>query len=269
MTIRRPEYKILIGLLCIFGTIIIILLTKGGYIQKWKQDYQKKQLVQCKEETFTNGIQYTNHICTVQDETGKSYTIEYPQIEEKNKDIKNINKSLKKSFDQVYKSIQYSEIDGKKQFSAYQKMNYQVYQARGMVSFLVENQDIVGSVLNTTNKYKVYNIDIQTYQVLNEEETKEKLEVDRNYSSTLKGIIVKMYMENFRYDYNNELEIYRNRNIDQSIENITYHAINNIYIDNDEKIHFILYLYNPKFGESIPYRFAIDELGNTTYEIIK
>ena len=77
-----------------------------------------------------------------------------------------------------------------------------------------------------------------------------------------------MYVEEFRYNYYSELPIYRNRTIDESVESITYKAINNIYLDDDSNIHFIMYIYNPNHGEKVPYKFTLDKNKNTTYEIL-
>ena len=110
---------------------------------------------------------------------------------------------------------------------------------------------------------------METYQILDEEETKKRLGINQDYSSSLKGNIVKMYLEKFRYDYNNELEVYRNTYIDETIQNITYRSIQNIYIDDAGNIHFILYLFNPDYGDMIPYNFSTDQLGNISYEILQ
>jgi len=200
---------------------------------------------------------------------GNSYTIEYPQIVEKNKDIKNLNKQLKKKFDEVYNSLQYHHANQKLQLESYQKVNYEVHYGKGIVSFLVENQSMIGNIKEKVEEYTIYNIDASTYEVLDTEEVKEKFGINRDYASNVKGMVVKMYLDKFRYDYNNELGVYRNSLIDESVESITYHAINRIYIDSDECIHFILYIFNPDRAETIPYNFYLDKNGKTTYEIME
>jgi len=263
----RTEYKILLALGVVFLITLVFFLIKNDTFEKMTQSYKQKQMTKCTKTTTTKGIEYTDYQCTIKDENGTNYTIEYPQITEKNKDIKSINNTLKKSFDKVYKSAEYMNIDKKLQLTAFQKINYKVYYANGIVSFLVEKQDIVGTVQNSVNQYKIYNIDATTYEVLDTDELKEKVGINRDYSSSIRGMVVKMYIDNFRYDYNNELPVYRNKYIDESVENVTYRAIDNLYIDDDGNIHFILYLYNPNYGESIPYNFTRDSNGNTTYKI--
>jgi len=265
----RAEYKLLIGLGIIFTFILLFFLLKTNYFTKMSNKYKESKLVTCTEEKQKKGIEYTNYTCTIKDETGKSYIISYPQIEEKNEDIKKINRILKKDFDTTYSSVKYYD-DGKElQLSSYQTINFRIYNSNGIVSFLIEKKDITGNILNSVNKYQIYNIDTSTYKILDEDTLKKKIGIDRDYSSSLRGKIIKMYLENFRYDYNNELPIHRNRTIDESVESITYNAINNIYLDDEANIHFIMYIYNPNYGEKVPYKFNLDKNKNTTYEILE
>ncbi len=265
----KTEYKFLLVFGILFLVIFVFVMFRTNTLHRIEIENRKKKLAYCNEDKFTKGIEYTNYVCTIQDELGNNYTIEYPQIKEKNKDIKAINRELKKNFDEVYKSVKYNETGEKLQFLSYQKINYLVYEGKGIVSFLIENQDLVGPVHNTVNKYRVYNIDPDTYDVLETDEVKEKLKIDRDYSSHLKAIVVKMYMEKFRYDYNNELDIYRNPSIDESVQGVMYRAIDNVYMDSEGNPHFILYLFNPDVGEKVPYNFQIDDEGNTTYEVFQ
>lgn len=264
----RAEYKFFLGLIVVFIGITIFALTKKGYVAEISTSYKKKNLTNCSESKFTKGIEYTNYVCTIQDETGDSYTIDYPQIAEKSKEIKQLNQQLKKQYDQIYHAIDYKEINQKLEFSHFQKINYKVYYGKGVASFMVEEEDVVGVILNRINQYKIYNIDASTYKILNPDQMKEKLGIDRSFSSSLKGFIVKMYLEKFRYDYNNELEVYRDANIDDTIQGITYHTIQSIYVDDEECIHFLLYLYNPDYGDVMPYNFTMNTRGTFSYEML-
>lgn len=264
----RAEYKLLIGLGIIFTFILLFFLWKNNYFSKLVSKYKENKLVSCTNQTSKKGIEYTNYTCTIKDENGKSYTISYPQIEEKTDDIKRINKILKKDFDTAYNSVKYNEDEDNLQLSSYQTTNFKIYNSNGIASILIEKKNIVGDILNTINKYQIYNIDTSTYEILDDNELKKKIGIDRDYSSKLRGQIIKMYLENFRYDYNNEPANFRNRAIDSSVVSITYGAINNIYLDDDGNARFIIYIYNPNYGERIPYRFTVDKNKNTVYEII-
>lgn len=264
----RTEYKILLFIGVLFFIVLILFLIRTDALGKMTASYKESKLIECTSKSYTKGIKYEDYTCIVKDEYGNSYTISYPQIEEKSDDIKSLNTYLKKDFNDVSKSIEYSNANEKLQFASYQKVNYKIHNSSGVVSFLIEKEDRVGEVLNTVNQYQIYNIDLSTYEILDSDEIKEKFSINRDYSSNLKGIVTKMYLSKFRYDYNNELPVYRNQYIDSSIEDITYRSINNLYIDDDGNINFILYLFNPNYGEKIPYNFALDKNGNTTYEPI-
>lgn len=264
----RTEYKILLFIGVIFFAVLILFLVKDNTLSKISKKYRAKQLIECTSQEHVKGIKYTDYTCIIKDEYGNNYTISYPQLEEKSKDIKNLNRNLKSSFDEVSNSIKYNKVDKKMQLASYQKVNYKIYNSSGVVSFLLEYEDRVGNILNTVNKYNIYNIDLETYKILDSDEIKKKLGIGRDYSSTLRGKVVLMYLSKFRYDYNNEVPLYRNRYIDSTVESITYQAINNIYIDDDASSHFILYLFNPNYGEKIPYNFTLDKNGETTFEPI-
>ena len=265
----RAEYKLLIGLGIIFTFILLFFLLKTNSLKKIFNKYKESTLVTCTEESAKKGIEYTNYTCTIKDQKGKSYTISYPQIKEKSSDIKNINKILKKEFNNIYNSVKYYDNGDDLQFSSYQSTNFKIYSSNGIVSLFIEKKDIIGEIINSVNQYKIYNIDTSTYKVLDDNEIKRKIGINRDYSSSLRGIVVKMYLEKFRYDYDNELPVYRNPLIDNAVESITYKAIDNIYLDDDGNAKFILYIYNPNYGEEIPYSFTLDKNKNTTYEIIE
>ena len=264
----RAEYKLLIGLGIIFTFILLFFLLKTNYFEKISNKYKESKLVTCNEEMEEKGIEYTNYTCTINDETGKSYTISYPQIEEKNSDIKKINQILKKDFDTIYKSVKYYEEGKELELSSYQTTNFKIYHSSGIVSLLIEKKDITGDILNSVNQYQIYNIDTSTYEIIDDNDLKKKVGINRDYSSSLRSLVIKMYVENFRYNYYSELPIYRNRTIDESVESITYKAIKNLYLDDDGNIHFIMYIYNPNHGEKVPYKFTLDKNMNTTYEIL-
>lgn len=265
----RAEYKLLIGLGIIFTFILLFFLLKTNSFKKLFNKYKESTLVSCTEETIKKGIEYTNYLCTIKDEKGKSYTISYPQIKEKSSDIKNINKIFKKEFNNIYNSVKYYDDGDDLQFSSYQSTNFKIYSSNGIVSLFIEKKDMIGEVHNTINKYNIYNIDIKTYEVLENEDVKKKIGIDRDYSSSLRSKIIEMYINEFRYNYYNELPVYRNLLIDNAVESITYKSIDNIYIDDEGNAKFILYIYNPNYGEEIPYSFTLDKNKNTTYEIIE
>ncbi len=265
----RREYKFLVGFLIVFLGFLLLFLIRTGYVSKISNSYKRRIYTSCTEATFTKGIEYTNYVCTIQDETGDSYIIDYPQIAEKSKDIKALNQQFKKDYNRIYQAIDYQEIDKKQTFSHFEKINYKVSYGKGVVSFMVANEDVAGEILRRVNQYRIYNIDRETYEILNPDELKEKLGIDRSFTSTLKGLVVKMYLEKFRYDYNNELDVYRDQDIDSSIQSVTYHGIQNIYVDDEENIHLLLYLYNPEYGDVMPYDFTVNSSNQWSYEMLK
>lgn len=264
----RAEYKLLIGLGVVFTFILLFSLIKTNSGRKVLNKYKESKLVTCKSETLNKGIEYTNYICTIKDESGNSYTVSYPQLKEENNSIKKINQKLKSDFDTVYNTVKY--YDGEKlELLSYQTTNFKIYHSNGLISLLIEKKDMVSNVYNKVNQYDIYNIDASTYDVLTDEEVKKKVGIDSVYSSKLRGKLVVMYLRDFKYDYNNATYLRRNDDIDDTIGNITYSSIQNVYIDDDGNAKFIMYLYNPNYGEKIPYQFTLDKNMNTTYEIIQ
>ena len=86
----RIEYKILFIIGIIFLVIVLIALFSNNYFQKWNNNFKKNNLKNCQTTEHQGSVSYIEYTCNIKDETGKNYTISYPEINIDNKDIKKI-----------------------------------------------------------------------------------------------------------------------------------------------------------------------------------
>lgn len=264
----KTEYKLVIMIGIVFLIVLIIYLVKIDAVDQVKVNLKKDEFSTCNSIDYQKGVKYTEYYCNFKDDKLNSLTINYPQFEDTSGDFEYLNRVLKNKYQESYDSVKYEGKSDDLQLYSYISNTYSIYTYNGILSIVIETQDIIGGYKNKTNSYTIYNVDLSTKKIISDDDFKKRFGIDRNYTTSLRAKVVKWYAVNFNYDYYNELSSYRNKNIDQSIESIAYNSLKNFYIDDDGIINFIMSLHTPTFGAYRPYLFTYKN-GDTTFEILK
>lgn len=265
----KSEYKILIFLGVLFLIILTIVLIRYNVIGNKLNEIKSKEYIKCNNVEKNNGITYIEHYCSITDDLNASFAISYPELKMDTKDVKKVNKELSSSYDKLLNKLKFETSDGIFYLPTFSSLEYEIYSSKGIVSVLIRNQgmeekdDSYKKILNL----KVYNIDIETGNLLKEFEMKKRCDITHSLISLVQMEVIKMYALNHGYDYIGILSYLRDNVLDESIESVTYNNLSNLYIDDEGNTNFIYLLYNPKYNRKIPYYFKIDENNKITYEI--
>lgn len=263
----RTEYKLLLYLAIIFFIILTIAMLKYNVFGAKIDELKSKQYINCVEENLFKGVDYTNYYCTITDDLGDSYVISYPKINIDTRDVKAINNKLKSEYNKLVNKINLTKAGEKFYISSVNSLDYELYYYNDVISVLIIKNEMNEEEYTTTVDYTVYNIDKNTGKIIDNNEMKDKLNITYDLSSKIRMKVIEMYALEHHYDYIGKLSYLHDETFDESIENVTYNNISNLYSDDEGNIKFIFRLYNPDYKRKIPYYFTIDKNERITYEI--
>lgn len=264
MNNMRTEYKLLLCLGIIFFIILIFTTIKYDVFNNKIDELKSKKYINCTEEILTKGIEYTNHYCSITDDSGYNGVISYPSLNLKTKDASILNNRLSREFTEVKNKIDLIKAGDKFYLNEIISLDYQIYHHNNIVSILILKESVEEEY---SINYQVYNIDVETGKFINDEDMKNKLKITYDLSSDIRMEVIKMYALKYHYDYIGKLGYLREPLFDESVESVTYNNISHLYTDDDGNIKFIFMLYNPDYKRKIPYYFTIDKYNNIKYDI--